>query len=314
MTPGYNIFGDFYFWGQNFAGNLVPFLAKLLCTSYRFPPDMAVSVVHYGILIAGFLAVSTLFSSRHIKLLLAIIWFFPSWYFLGQVTSIFGIQLSLLGIGIYLLRRYKNAFSQNMQLVWLSFACVTFIIALWVSDLSVISIIILLLYRLWEKKNILKGGAFFAAISEKSIITKVLIIFLFILAGIGFLVYAKHFASKAETYNHPLLNNPSSLFTLLKIILFSLINVLIFATHNITGSIYVWSLIIGVPVILALSDTKIRLRNYLMSQKWLLFFTLNGLIIFICLVLSHWVLINDAAGKYFFDCVYFIMDCTVAIF
>jgi len=299
MTPGYSIFGDFYFWGQNFAGNLVPFLAKLLVTTYRFPPDMAVSIVHYGILVAGFLAVSTLFRSRYIKLLLAIIWFYPSWYFLGHLTSIFGLQLSLLGIGIYLLRRHKNAFSQKIQLLWLSLACITFIIAIWVSDLSVISLIALLLFLLWDKKNILKGKNLFAAIREKSIFPKVLLILFFIIAGIGFLVYAKHTASRAETYNHPLLNDPSSLFALLKIIFPSLFNVLIFASHNITGSIYAWSLIIGVPAILVLSDTKIHLRNYLVNQRWLTFFMLNGLIIFICLVLSNWVLINDAAGKYF---------------
>lgn len=299
MTPGYSIFGGLYLWGQNFAGNLVPFLAKLLVTTYRFPPDMAVSIVHYGIIVAGFLAVSTLFRSRYIKLLLAIAWFYPSWYFLGHLTSIFGLQMSLLVIGIYMLRRHKNAFSQNIQLLWLSMACITFILAIWVSDLSVISLIALLLFLLWDKKNILKGKNLFAAIREKSIFPKVIVILFFIVAGIGFLVFAKHTASRAETYNHPLLNNPSSLFALLKIIFSSLFNVLIFASHNIIGSIYAWSLIIGVPAILALSDTKVHLRSYLANQRWLTFFLLNGLIIFICLVFSNWVLTNDAAGKYF---------------
>ena len=299
MTPGYSIFGDFYFWGQNFAGNLVPFLAKLLCTTYRFPPDMAVSVVHYGILVAGFLGVSTFFRSRYIKLLFAIIWFFPSWYFIGHLTSIFGLQLSLLGIGIYLLRRHRIAFSQKTQLLWLSLACITFIIALWISDLSVISLIVLLLFLLWEKKNILKEANLFTAIREKSIFPKVLLVLFFIIAGIGFLVFAKHTGSKAEVYNDPLLNNPSSFFALMKIFFSSIFNVLIFASHNITASIHAWSLIIGIPVILSLSDTKVPFRKYLLSQKWLLFFTLNGVIIFICLLLSNWVLINGAEGKYF---------------
>jgi hypothetical protein len=299
MTPGFSVPGDLYFWGQNFAGNLVPFLAQLLCISYRFPPDMAVSVVHYSILIAGFLASSTLFRSRSHKLLLAIVWFFPSWYFLGHITSIFGIQLSLLTIGIYLLNRTKNAFTLKTQLLWLALACLTFIIALWVSDLSVISLFLLLLFLLWEKKDILKGGTILTAIRERSIVTKAFMILFFIVAGILFLVYAKHTTAKAETYNQPLLNNPSSLVALLKKLLLSLFNVLIFAAHNITGSIYAWSLIIGIPVILALTHKKIQFRNYLMSQKWLLFFTVNGLIILICLVFSNWVLINEVAGKYF---------------
>lgn len=299
MTPGFNMPGDLYFWGQNFYGNLVPFLAKFLCISYRFPPAMAVSVVHYGILIAGFLAISTLFRSRYTKLLLAIIWFFPSWYFLGQVTSVFGLQLSLFVIGIYLLNRQKNTLSLKMQLLWLSLACVIFIISLWVSDLSIISLFILLLFLIWDKKDFLMKGEFLTAIREKQILIKVLLILVFIVIGIGFLIYAKHTAAKAITYNHPLLNSPASMIHQLKLILISVFNVLIFASHNITGSIYTWSLFIGIPLLIAISQTKVPFRNYFMSQKWLLFFTFNGLILFICLILSNWVMIHGAAAKYF---------------
>jgi hypothetical protein len=299
MTPGFSAPGDLYFWGQNFAGNLVPFLAQLLCISYRFPPDMAVSVIHYLILAGGFLAVSTLFRSRFAKLVLAVVWFFPSWYFLGQVTSVFGLQLSLFVIGIYLMNREKKTLSFKMQILWLSLACIVFIISLWVSDLSIVSLVLLFIFLISDKRNLLKKSNFLAAIREKQLIIKILLILVITVAGIGFLLYAKHTAGKAITYNNPLFGTPASILNHLKLILTSIFHVLIFSTHNVTASIYAWALIAGIPFLSAVSIKKIPFRNYFTNQRWLLFFTLNGLILCVCLILSNWVIIHGAAAKYY---------------
>jgi hypothetical protein len=299
MVRGFGIPGDLYFWGQSFSGNLVPLLAHYLGVTYRFPPDMGVAVVHYAILIAGCFSISTLFRSRYFKILFAIIWFFPSWYFLGQITSVFGLQMSLLGIGIYLLNRYKSAYSLSKQMVWLALSCMTFIVSVWVSDLSVISITILLFIIARDKIDLFKNGSFITLVRERRNYLKLLLILFFILAGIGFLIYAKHHAGKSVSYTDPLLNDPSSLLGLLGLIFGSIYKVLIFSANNFAGSIYAWAIIIGVPLIFFFTDLKMKLVDYLLTQKWILFFTLNGAIILICLLFSHFVLVNNAEGKYF---------------
>jgi hypothetical protein len=299
MTPGFSAPGDLYFWGQNFAGNLVPFLAQLLCISYRFPPIMAVSVVYYIILAGGFLAVSTLFRSRLTKLFLALVWFFPSWYFLGHVTSIFGLQLSLLVIGIYLLNLEKRSQSPNRQILWLSIACIIFILSVWVSDLSAVTVIFLLLFLVRDKKELWKRSKILPALKEKQLFIKVLVFLVLSLAGIAFLLYAKHTAGKAITYNNPLFGTPASLVNQLRLMLVAAFNVLIFSSHNVTGSIYAWALITGIPFILSVSKVKTPYREYFTNQKWLTFFTINALILFICLIMSNWVIINGAETKYF---------------
>ena len=299
MTPGFSIPGDLYFWGQDFAGNLVPFLANILCISYRFPPAMAVSVVQYALLILGFFAVSTLFRSRSTKLLVAVIWFFPSWFFLGQLTTLFGIQMSLIVLVIYLHKRQKSALTDTRKLAWLLLMCITIIASLWVSDLSVISIVLLLVLLITENKDHLTREKITGIPKEKLLRRKVLVVFLMALLGTAFLVLAKLSASKAITWHHPLLNSPGSLIALMKIMAVSVFNVLIFSAGNITGSIYAWSLLAGIPAIIFLSDPKKPVWKYIQSQKWILFFTLNGVILFLTLVLSNWVLVNKVPGKYF---------------
>ena len=207
--------------------------------------------------------------------------------------------MSLLVTGIYLLKRQRKTHTPIRQLAWLALACLIFIVSVWVSDLSVITLALLLIFILYETRDMLRWGKIVRLTRDKPLFQKVFVILAMILFGIAFLVYARYTAAKAETYYHPLLNNPASLIALLKLMLISIFNILIFSAQNITGSIYAWSLIIGIPSILFLSNPTSKLSQYLNDQRWLLFFTVNGLVLFIILVLSNWVLINGASGKYF---------------
>jgi hypothetical protein len=299
MTPEVSFPGELYLWGQNFIGTFVPYVANLLHVIYRFPPDLAVSVVTYFILTGGFLAASTLFRSRYIKLLLAMTWFFPSWIFLGHLTTVFGIQFSMLVIGIYLLNRHYKAYTIKMQLLWLSAACIAFIIAIWVSDLSLISLLLLFIVMVQEKREFLRKEKLIPMLKEKQMAMKLIVALAFLFFGIIFIGYAKYHAGRVISYAHPLLNDPVSLLENLKIFIISVFHILIFSTGNITASLFAWSLLIGVPLLVLFSVTKIRFWKFIAGQKWIFFFFLNGGILFLCLILSNWVLKNHATGKFF---------------
>jgi hypothetical protein len=299
MTPGFSIPGDLYLWGQNFFGSLVPFLAQLLALSYRFPPDMAVSVVHYVILIGGFLALSTFFRSRFLKLLMALTWFIPAWHSIGQVTNIFSIQFSLLIIGIYLLNRYKSVVSEKIKAIWMSLACIAFITSVWVSDLSFVSLILLILFLFWEKRSVLSIKDLISKRKEKSSIYFLLTIGFWLLAGFGFLWYAKSHASNTFSLARPLFSSPVELFLSLKIVLLSIFKILIFSSGNIFESVYAWGALLGLLAILKVSWNQNRVRPPLLYNKWALYFMVNGIILFFCIISSHWVFLNGLDRKYF---------------
>ncbi len=126
MSQSFNLPGDFYFWGQDRAGSLIPLLANFLVEAYKFPPVLAVSVIHYLILIAGFFALASFFRNRNLKLILALIWFFPSWHFLDHVVLLFGIQMSMIAIALYFLKIMQTAKNRYFQ-ACLAVTCLSFI-------------------------------------------------------------------------------------------------------------------------------------------------------------------------------------------
>ena len=95
MAPGYHLPNDLYAWGQDRGGTLVPLLSNLLYRLVPVSPVSAVSLVHYLILLLGFLAATTLFKSKISRIFLAMLWFLPPWHFTDFVLFPFGIQFSL---------------------------------------------------------------------------------------------------------------------------------------------------------------------------------------------------------------------------
>ena len=299
MAQGLVFPGDFYFWGQDRGGSLIPLLANILVEAYKFPPVLAVSIIHYLILVIGFFAIASFLKNRNLKLILALIWFFPCWHFLGQVTMLFGIQMSIIGLVLYLLKLMKNSVNWYFRLTWLSLACISFIVAIWVSDLSLVSLFILALIGIWKYKPILNNGQFHIILKNRKILTQTALIFFWLILGTAFILYAKHKATRIESYHIHHLNHPNEILGSLKIVFYSLSRVFIFASENLMESISAWALLIGIPLIIFLSNTRSHIISFWSTHKWLAFFALNGIILFIFLILSHWVYMKGTGRGYF---------------
>jgi hypothetical protein len=299
MTPGFNIPGDLYFWGQDRGGSLIPMLAHILCSTYFFPPILAVSVVHFFILIAGFSALATLFKDRTLKLALALVWFFPCWHFLDHVLLLFGIQMSMLAISIYFLNRISRAQRIRFNLLWLSMACLSFIAAVWVSDLAILSLPAYLLGITFIHRKTLSWSFFGSFFKEKRNLLQLAVPMIWFVIGTGFILYAKSKAVKIESYNHGILNNFGEIAMTIRIMTSTLWQVLKFASENVIESIYVWAILIGTPWIIILSKKKKDPSQTFTQQRWLVFFLLNGIVALFFVVLSHWVFINGVGRRYF---------------
>ena len=299
MAQGVEIPGDLYFWGQDHGGSLVPLLANILCEAYKFPPIMAVSVIHYLILMAGFFALSTLFRSQNIKLILALVWFFPSWHFLDHVLLIYGIQMSLIALALCLLKIMQSTVNRNIQLVWLGLACLTLIVAVWVSDLVLVSLVLMALIVVWKYRPMLRKRRIRFMLTDRTTLYQVLLVACFFLIGSAFILYAKHKSTQVELYHTHHFNSPGELFASIRIILYGFYRVCIFASENFVESIYLWLMVAGIPIIVLLSNTRNRFTRFCSRNRWLVFFALNGIMTFVILLFSHWVYLNGTNRSYF---------------
>lgn len=299
MAQDLNLPGDFYFWGQDRAGSLIPLLANFLVNAYKFPPVLAVSVIHYLILIVGFFALASFFRNRNLKLVLALIWFFPSWHFLDHIILLFGIQMSMIAISLYFLKMMQVALKRFERLAWLSLACLSFITAIWVSDLALLSLIIVALIVVWKYLPVLKKNRIQFFLKDRDALLKIVVITVWFIIGTAFIVYAKHKATRIEAYHTHHLSHPKEVLASLKIIFSAAWRILIFSSQNFIESIYAWAIIAGLPIILLLSNTRSHFVKFCSSNKWLIFFALNGILTFFLLIISHWVFLNGTPRRYF---------------
>jgi hypothetical protein len=299
MAQSLNLPGDLYFWGQDRAGSLIPLLANILVEAYKFPAVLAVSVIHYLILIAGFLALASLFRNRNLRVVLALIWFFPSWHFLDQVNQLFGIQMSMIVIALYFLKSMQAAVNIHFRVLRLSLACFSFLIAIWVSDLAVLSLLIVALIVIWKYQPILRKKQLILLMKERNILFQTLVVILWFFLGTLFILYAKSKATRVEAYHFHFLNHPGEIIATLKIIVISLWRVFTFASENIVESLYAWAIVAGIPVVISFSNTRNHFLKFCSLHKWLIFFTLNGIGMFFLLILSHWVYLNGTPRRYF---------------
>jgi hypothetical protein len=299
MAQGVEIPGDLYFWGQDHGGSLVPLLANILVEAYKFPPLMAVSVIRFLILIAGFAALSTLFRSRNLKLILALVWFFPAWHFLDHVLLLYGIQMSLIALTLYFLKIMRSTGNLYLQLAWLGTACFLLGISVWVSDLALVSVILIALIVTWKFMPDLKQKRFSALVHDRATFYPALVVAFFFIAVTAFILYAKHKATQVELYHTHHFNHPGEIYTSVRIIFYSFFKVFAFCSGNIAESIYAYMAVAGIPVIIWLSNTRNSFTRFCCANKFLVFFALNGLITFLLLMLSHWVYLNGTSRSYF---------------
>ena len=299
ITPGFSVPGDLYMWGQNFGGSLLPFLARLLYLIYRFPPAMAVSVVHFIILILGFLSLATLFRGRFFRILAALVWFIPPFHAISLVTSPFAIQLSIFLMGIYAIQRIKSASGQKDEILWLSLASLSFVIAGWVSDLSFLTIVVFLLYLLWQKY---KSGTLknpFISLKNKKQLYPLLIVTFFTFFGVLFILYGKSVAAKTYSIYSPLFNSGKDLFFTLNVFFLSLFKLITFSSGNITESLFIWGILFTIPYFLFKSRIRSNSAPIQPFPHIHYFFFCYALILLILLFLSHWILVNGADRRYF---------------
>lgn len=122
---------DFYAYGQDRMGNLIPLLARPLYLA-GVPVLWAEAIIHYGIYILGFLAWASFLKKTPTKALFAIWWFFPNARLMNMVDFSFGTSIALVGMAFYLLYFLQNKKPIGALILYFFFS----FLAIWVNDFA----------------------------------------------------------------------------------------------------------------------------------------------------------------------------------
>ena len=291
---------DLYFWGQDRGGSVIPLLGWPLHHLLGLSVVWSESIVHSLILFLGFWCFSRFLKSNSSRIIFAILWFFPTYWFFSAIRYQFGVQYSLTGVALYLIFRYQPGneagTKRNLSILLASLAMA---IALWVSDLEITSIAALVAILFSHFKR--SGGEWKQLLKkpELKMLTGVVII------TVLFVYYAKHQAVKIESYNNGILNNLNQVWNAITILLSSLWKIATFQKETWLLSIFSDLIIITIMLLFVF---KPRLRK---EQKTIYqFLVIDMILLILLLLLSHWALVNGLPRRYF---VGFYLGCTLIL-
>lgn len=291
MAHYYKLPNDFYCWGQDRGGTLVPLISQIFIKLFGCSALMAVSLSNYIILVVGYIGLSSLIKSNYYKLIFAIIWFLPFQRFVDILRFPIGVEYSLIGFSIYLICKLEHNPCMKCSTKHLLYFLVVLILtmAVWVSDLSIVSIAILLvvlyLFHLLENRSVKIDE-----ITSFYILLGTIFCFFFIKTVKSFAVTkTEHFLS---------INDINGVKNALFILKDDIWGVLTFSTNEFFVSCYTYfAILFIVATVIVLFKKKLFVQ--ILSNKWIVFFAVDCIVVFIALLLSSWVLANGLGRRYF---------------
>lgn len=290
MVHSFSMPENLYFWGQDRYGSFIPLLANPLLKIFSLRAEVAESIVHFGVLLLGFFSFASFLKSRYIKILFALLFFFPPYHMVEFFRNNIGLSYCLVGMMLFLLHKIQSTEIKlvNKHFCYFLLTLLT-VFSVWLSELAAISIFILLM--VFIVKGFLKKGTISNLIRYKTEV----VYFIFTLATlIVFISYAKQNAIKIETFKG--INSYSEVINSFTIFFNSLFRLMFFnAKEPITG-IYLILLLFAL-MIFCFSKKKIELNK--MQKTLFVFLITDVIIIFGVIMLSNWALLNNIPRRYF---------------
>ena len=287
----YKLPNDLYCWGQDRGGTLIPLMSQFFIKLFKVRAIISVSISNYLILIIGFLSLSSLLKNNYSKILLAIVWFLPFQRFIDLLRFPIGVEYSIIALAIFIISKI-NAKDINLKFknnIFLLLLILVFTISIWVSDLSIVTIL-----------NLFFILILFGFIKNKKIEINKIYIYYFaigLLASISIINYFKNFAL-TKSNNYLSINNFNQVKESLSIIKTEFFKVLAFQSNETIVSFYSYLVLLFIISFSAFILKRKLIKN-LLSSKWFLFFIFDFAVVFSTIILSTWVLKNGMGRWYF---------------
>jgi hypothetical protein len=303
MAHYYSLPHDFYCWGQDRGGTLIPLISQVFIKLFNCSALIAVSLSNYLILILGYIGLSGLLKSNYCKIILAIVWFLPFCMFIDILRFPIGVEYSLIGFAIFLINKFENNdIKWHIKHILLFSIVIICILSVWVSDLAIVSITILIftlfLYYFLDNRKI------------NGYKTALIYVFTGAICGYLFIRFAKSFAM-VEIKNYLSINGINEIKRALSLIGESLWGILTFSNKQIFETVYTYFAVLFI-LVLGIIVFKKRIFHKLLSNKWIAFFFIDFVVIFTVFLLSHWVLANNM-GRWYFVATYISLSMTIIL-
>lgn len=301
MAEDLQLPADFYYWGQDRLGSLEPILAHGLLTLLPLRPVVAISIVQYAILIAGFWMFARFFKQPLISIILALVWFLPLDSFVELVLPAhpYRAQFLMLGaallLGRQLLTKSRPSEALNQPLTLAAIALCAFL-AIWISDFSALIFgslaIALMLIRmgdrpapanqpLWQRIGLSRLDLLALGLAS--------------LVGIGFIAFAKSHAMR-RIENYGTLSNPDQIWAAATHLAIAAWETLTFQHGPLLGVHAV--LVLGSVATMGYLWMKGR-SHALRLSPWFSYFLAAAVLSFAALLCLAWVYHNRVSLRYF---------------
>lgn len=292
---------DFYFWGQDRLGSLLPILAHGLLKLLPLRPVVALSIAQYAILAAGFWMLARFFKQPLISVILALVWFLPLRPFIELVLPAhpYGPQFLMVGAALLLCRRVlakaRPGQPLNQPSTLAAIALCAFL-AIWISDFSALIFfclaVALMLIRTGDRPTPADQTRWQRIGLSR---LDLLALGLASLAGIGFIAFAKSQAMRRNE-NYGTLSSPDQIWAT--------------ATHLATTTwetlTFQHGLLLGIHAVLAwvsimtMGYLWIKGRSHaLQLSPWFYYFLGTAILSFAALLCLAWVYHNRVSLRYF---------------
>jgi len=292
MIHDFKLPHDLYFWGQDRYGSLIPLLGQVFYRVAGLSALTSESVTHYLLLIAGYFALATLLKSNFSRLLLAIVWFFPPIRLIDLLRLNIGQEYALLAISIFIINRLyesnisRSRFKKHLMLLSIT---VLMILAVWVSDLAVISVFLILVFQIYTSWNF--GNLMDRLLKWR---TEILYSIAGTIIGAAFIFYGKYFADKSPSYNN--FNDFGTILSSLGLFGKSIKELLLFTAYEPFTSAFLYA-VTFISITLFVMRGSIRMSSN--QKKWFWFFILDTVLIFFLIMISKWSYNNGVPRRYF---------------
>ena len=296
MSYDYHFPADLYCWGQDRGGTLEMMLAHIFIFCFHTGPLLTASVVHYLLLAGGLLASFHFVKKPFYRFALAVLWFFPSRFFIDTILYQFGIQFSIFMMALFFFSKAMQ--HERRKLLWLSISFLLMILNIWVLDLGIIPVFLLFAFMLYHFLSGKKESGSYAA-QLKAFFSKngLLLFTAWAAAGAWFIVFAKGHATGFNSFPETSLNSFAGIVEVLGIAA-GILKANFLMQGNPAQCLYLYASTIFL-VLLTIQPGKEKNGLQSFFRKYFLYGSLAG--IFILLLLKQ-VLVSGLPARYFAGC------------
>ncbi len=291
MAFDYQIPPDFYCWGQDRGGTIIPLISQFFIHVLNLSPILSVSLSNYLLLTLGFIGFSKLFKQPFTLIIFAVLWFFPYERFINILSFPIGMSYSLIGISIYFLDRllHKKDLTSFSKHFYLLVSIGIWGLAIWTSDLAFFTVLLLvftlLLYSKYQKIEHFPKKLFilYATLG---------------IAAVIFLVLKLKTYATGVTENFQKFNSAEQIGESIGIVISDCFRVMSFREDNFLISFGAW-LILVILIILVVILLLSRKSIFSFKNPWIVFLISDFLAVLAIIFLAHWVLLNNMGRWYF---------------